>query len=197
MDGSRTRQKARSGACASLRPLPRPHRSGKMDGIVKRVAVALLLVLVVAGAAYLLNRPPAYLAELNGDELAAHIRARDPDLKHAVRLIVPFASREGGETEREALVHALAAGPSVAIYEPAATALEQVGQTAVPTLRVNLRRDQPWIMRYCVIMLGRLARADDEETIAALRSARADAPGGYHIEEAVDAALGQIATRIE
>ncbi len=168
-----------------------------MDGIAMRVAIAVLLAVGVGGALYLLDRPPAHLTQMTGEELAAYVRAREPDLNDAIELIVPFAKRQGGEAEREALVHALAAGPRVDIYGPAAAALEEVGEIAVPTLRSNLRRDQPWIMRYSVIMLGRLARASDEETILALRSARADRPGGYHLDKAVDAALEQIAKRID
>ena len=48
-------------------------------------------------AVYLLDRPPAYLTQMTGEELAAHIRAREPDLNDAIDLIVPFARREGGE----------------------------------------------------------------------------------------------------
>ena len=156
-------------------------------------ALVVALLALVALAALLGSRPDPRLANMSGVELAEHIRKREPDRDHAIKLIIPHARTEGGEIERQALVHALSAGPGVTIYEPAAEALEAVGPIAIRTLRASLDRERPWMMRYAVIMLGRLARSDDEESITALKRACADRPGGYHIDSAVDRALQQIA----
>lgn len=169
-----------------------------------RLVVAVVVAACAVGAFLVLRGSDTLtgdadeLARLSGGELATLVRGRGPELNCAISLLVPYAKKDDAEYARKALVHALAAGPNVPIYEPAAKALEEVGEPAIATLRASLFHESLWIVRYSVIMLGRMADGDDEETIRLLKSLRGrygDTAGSNHIGPAIDQSIKNILGR--
>ncbi len=157
----------------------------------RRLSLTVLALVGLAVPLVFLELDDAKLRGMTVEELIYRVDERRRPLGRVMTLLVPHA--QTNDDACRALIHGLCAGAGPPIYEPAAEALEDVGAPALPLLLEAIQHRDGWVVRYAVIMLGRMARPGGTEAGVLRSMLRAGITGdGYGIERSIQAALREI-----